>query len=136
MLLVESKCTLSVRLCPADAFVFAFFCSFFFPRVLGKFLLLRLLFMHCSWTVAVKFDLSNNFQPISAHRVLFTDPQISFFSNFFIKNRSHDTIHIFKNYFSTVFFSFQFSTVSKWTLNLKRKRICFFFPPSCRGLRF
>ena len=26
----------------------------------------------------------------------------------FIKNESHDTIHTFKNYFATVFFSFQF----------------------------
>ena len=41
---------------------------------------------------------------------LFTDPQISFFINFFIKNGSHITIHTFKNYFATVFsvFSFQF----------------------------
>ena len=31
------------------------------------------------------------------------DPQISLFSNFFIKNGSHDTIHTFKNYFITVF---------------------------------
>ena len=31
------------------------------------------------------------------------DPQISLFSNFFIKNESHDTIHTFKNYFVTVF---------------------------------
>ena len=29
--------------------------------------------------------------------------QIPLFSHFFIKNRSHDTIHIFKNYFPTVF---------------------------------
>ena len=38
------------------------------------------------------------------------DPQIPLFSNFFIKNESHDTIHTFKNYFATVFlvFSFQF----------------------------
>ena len=36
------------------------------------------------------------------------DPQISFFNNFFIKNESHGTIYIFKNYFTTVFFSFQF----------------------------
>ena len=35
------------------------------------------------------------------------EPQISLFSNFFIKNGSHGTIHIFKNYFATVFFSFQ-----------------------------
>ena len=31
------------------------------------------------------------------------DPQIALFSNFFIKNRSHGTIHTFKNYFTTVF---------------------------------
>ena len=31
------------------------------------------------------------------------DPQISFFNNFFIKNGSHDTIHTFKNYFTTMF---------------------------------
>ena len=37
------------------------------------------------------------------------DPQISLFSNFFIKNESHDTIHTFKNYFVTVFLVFSFS---------------------------
>ena len=31
------------------------------------------------------------------------DPQIPIFSNFFIKNESHSTIHTFKNYFATVF---------------------------------
>ena len=36
-------------------------------------------------------------------RALFTDLQISLFSNFFIKNEPHDTIHTFKNYFTTVF---------------------------------
>ena len=38
------------------------------------------------------------------------DLQISLFSNFFIKNGSHDTIYTFKNYFASVFsvFSFQF----------------------------
>ena len=38
------------------------------------------------------------------------DPQISLLNNFFIKIGSHITIHIFKNYFATVFsvFSFQF----------------------------
>ena len=36
--------------------------------------------------------------------------QTLLFSNFFIKNRSHDTIYTFKNYFTTVFsvFNFQF----------------------------
>ena len=48
----------------------------------------------------------------SAHRVLFMEPQISLFSNFFIKNGSHGTIHIFINYFITVFFSYQFSVFS------------------------
>ena len=77
---------------------------------------LRLLFMHCAWTVTAKFDFSYLFQPINAHRALFMNPQISLFSNFFIKNESHGTIHTFKNYFATVFFNFQFSTVSKRTL--------------------
>ena len=91
----------SVCLGPTDVFAFAFFCSFlfiyFFSRVLGQILFLWLLFIYCACTVAAKFDLSNNFQPISAHHALFTDPQISLFSNFFIKNWSHGTIHIFKS---------------------------------------
>ena len=36
-------------------------------------------------------------------RVLFTVPQITLFNNFFIKNGSHSTICIFKNYFTTAF---------------------------------
>ena len=36
-------------------------------------------------------------------RALFTVPQITLFSHFFIKNRSHSTIYTFKNYFATVF---------------------------------
>ena len=38
------------------------------------------------------------------------DPQISRFSNFFIKNWSHGTIYTFKDYFATIFlvFNFQF----------------------------
>ena len=59
---------------------------------------------------AIKADFFNRKQCICA---LFTDPQISLFINFFIKNGFHGTIHIFKNYFVTVFFSFQFSAVSK-----------------------
>jgi len=39
-----------------------------------------------------------NNAPVHCSRV----PQITFFSNFFIKNRSHSTIYIFKNYFTTV----------------------------------
>ena len=39
-----------------------------------------------------------------------SDPQISLFCNFFIKNGFHGTVHTFKNYFAIVFsvFSFQF----------------------------
>ena len=105
---------LSVRLSPVDAFVFARF-FFFFHAFWDKF--------YRAWTVAAKFDLSNYFQPISAHRALFTDPQILFFNNIFIKNTSHGTIHTFKNYFVAVFFSFQFLTVSRRTLSVTRKDI-------------
>ena len=50
-------------------------------------------------------------------RVLFTDLQISLFSNFFIKNRSHGTIHIFKSYFTTVFSVFSFNKISSIQTN-------------------
>ena len=70
------------------------------------------LYGYCSctvqWTIAAKFDFSHSFHPISAHCALFTNSQISLFSNFFIKNGSYGTIHTFKNNFTTVFFSFQF----------------------------
>ena len=53
------------------------------------------------------------------------DQQTSFFNKTFIKNGSHGTIHIFKNYFATMFFIFQFSenkrypnTLFIWTLYL------------------
>ena len=39
-----------------------------------------------------------------------------FFINFFIKNRSHDTIYIFKNYFVTVFSIFNFQRYSNGPL--------------------
>ena len=46
----------------------------------------------------------------TVYYVLFMDPQIPLFSNFFIKNGSHGTIYTFKNYFATVIsaISFQF----------------------------
>ena len=50
------------------------------------------------------FDFSLvNSAPLHCSRV----PQTSHFSNFFIKNGFYGTIHTFKNYFTTVFFSFQ-----------------------------
>ena len=36
------------------------------------------------------------------------NPQTSLFNNFCIKNGSHSAIHIFKNYFTTVFLVFSF----------------------------
>ena len=59
-----------------------------------------------------KVWLFNQFLVTCGSYVLFTDPQILLFSNFFIKNESHGTIYTFKNYFVTVFFSFQFSIFS------------------------
>ena len=47
------------------------------------------------------------------------DPQISLFSNFFIKSGSHGTIHTFKNYFATVFSVFNFNKISSIQTNLK-----------------
>ena len=52
------------------------------------------------WVPATLFDQVNCEQCTHA---LFMDPKTLFFSNFFIKNEFHDTIHTFKNYFVTVF---------------------------------
>ena len=52
-------------------------------------------------------------------RVLFTVPQITLFSHFFIKNGSHSTIYTFKNYFATVF-SVSIFSFSKNKLNPNR----------------
>ena len=40
-----------------------------------------------------------NLGPVHCSR----DPQTHFFNKIFIKNRFHDTIYTFKNYFTTVF---------------------------------
>ena len=87
--------------------VYGFF-FFFFSRVFERFEGCGYCSCTVQWTVAANFDFSNIFGPITTYRVLFTDPQISLFNNFFIKNESYDTIYTFKNYFATVFFSFQF----------------------------
>ena len=110
------------------------FCSFFFFTCFG---VTRLLFMYCLLNSNCKCWFFYGKQCIS---VLFMDPQIPLFSNFFIKNGSHDTIHIFKNYFTTVFsvFSFQFqqnkfypnrplSLVSHVIYHLWGKIVDFFF---------
>ena len=49
-----------------------------------------------------------DFSIVCGSYALFTDPQNSFFSNFFIKNGSYGIIHTFKNYFTIVFSVFNF----------------------------
>ena len=98
--------------CAENQRVYVFQLFFFFSRVFELFECCSYCSCTVQWTVTANFDFSNLFQPITAHRVLFTDPQILLFSSFFIKNGSHDTINTFKNYFATVFFSFQFSVFS------------------------
>ena len=58
-------------------------------------------------------------------RALFTVPQITLFSHFFIKNGSHSTIYTFKNYFATVFSVSVFS-FSKNKLNPNTPKMCFY----------
>ena len=73
--------------------------SFFFLLLLLLLLFLLLLFfIYIFLAVVVDFFTMNSVQ---VHYL--RDPQTSLFSNFFIKNGSHSTIHIFKNYFATVF---------------------------------
>ena len=73
---------------------------------------------------AVKADFFNRGQCICA---LLTDPQISLFINFFIKNGSHDIIHTFKNYFAKIFFSFSFQFSAVYTEEYIFRIIFFFF---------
>ena len=115
----EAKFTLRLRLDWDENFcvcvLFGFF--FFFSRVFKLFECCGYCSCTVQWTVVANFDFLNFFGPISAHRVLCMDPQISLFSNCFITNGSHGTIYTFKNYslqcFSIFSFNFQFSTVSK-----------------------
>ena len=80
----------------------AAFCSFFF------FFFVFTRFWRSAatiqWTVAANVD----FFSAQCIRALFTNPQISFFINFFIKNGSHGTIYTFKNYFTTVISAINF----------------------------
>ena len=73
-------------------FIFIFiFIFFWFSRGI-----MRLLFMNNSCKCWL-------FHGEECIRALFMDPQIPLFSNFFIKNGSHDTIYTFKKYFVIVF---------------------------------
>ena len=79
-------------------FVSCFFCFLFFFCQLqqGTAVIVQ-------WTVAALFLLFRLFI-ISVGPVYYSwNPQISLFSNFFIKNEFYDIIYTFKNYFATVF---------------------------------
>ena len=86
-------------------FLYSFFLACVWETNLTVTATIHALFMNSSRNVWL-------FPPFSTHHYYSWNPQTSFFSNFFIKNGSHGTIHIFKNYFTTVFFSFQFSVFS------------------------
>ena len=98
ILLFTTMCVFGFQVCVSKLRLVPFF--FFFSRVL-------VYCGYCSvnsnrkcWLSAVN----------SAHMHCLRTHKFHFFINFFIKNGSHITIHIFKNYFATVFsvFSFQF----------------------------
>ena len=91
-----------------SAFVIFMFRSFFFFFSM-QFGVTWLLFIHCSLKSNHQCWLFHSEQCICA---LFMDPQNPLFSNFFITNGSHNTIHTFKNYFATVFSVFSFSKIS------------------------
>ena len=90
------------RMCVLAFFFFNAFQAFFFFYCL--FTVAATVYSLLRLPVAAKFD----FFHFSTQILLFMNPHISLFSNFFIKNRSYGTIHTFKNYFVIVFFSFQF----------------------------
>ena len=86
----------------------------------------------CVYVLELRFSLFFLVQPAIVDFVnceqcihaLFTIPQITLFSNFFIKNGSHSTIYTFKNYFATVFlvsiFNFSKNKLNPNTLVTKK----------------
>ena len=107
---MELFVTLSARL---DSAFFAESCGafflffFFFSFVCTRNWRQRLLFIYCAWTVAENFDFSTIFSTSVGPMNSTQNLQILLFSNFFIKNWSHNTIHTFKNYFSKWVFGFK-----------------------------
>ena len=101
--------------------------SFFLFLVFTRFGVMRLLFMYCLLNSSHKCWLFHSKQYIHA---LFMDPQILLFSNFFIKNRSHDTIYTLLEsskleycvIFFFLFFCFFFRDNQK--INIKTKMDC------------
>ena len=101
----RQKCVFGLAFAALHFSFYVFFLFFFFFHAFS---------LSQAATVHVRYMNSNrNFWPVLCEqyiRALFMDPQISFFINFFIKNRSHGIIYTFKNYFATVIsaISFQF----------------------------
>ena len=61
--------------------------------------------------IALKRKADARLRFLCGSRALFTWPTSTFFSKNNFKIRSHDTIHIFKNYFATMFLIFSFSKI-------------------------
>ena len=83
--------------------------------------------LHFSVLFCFFFSLRSMFQCLSVGPVYCSqEPQTSFFNKIFIKNGSHDTIYIFKNYFATMFLIFSFQQNKRYPnkLLLKRKKSC------------
>ena len=78
-------------------FFFFFCCSTHFRGQISLFMLLFINSSHIYLTFYLLFI--TLVDPVYCLR----NSQTSLFSNFFIKNRSHNAIHKFKNYFTTVF---------------------------------
>ena len=87
-----------IALKPAVRLWVAFSASFFFFCQLQQEIAVTV-----QWIVATFFLLFRFFITSMGLVYCSWDPQISLFNNFFIKNRSYDTIYTFKNYFATVF---------------------------------
>ena len=81
--------------------VSAFHNSRFLLLLLLLFFYFLFIFIFIFLAVVVDFSTVN-----SAQVHYLRDPQTSIFSNFFIKNESHSTIHIFKKLFCYSVFSF------------------------------
>ena len=79
--------------------------------------LFMLMFMNSSRSLLTFQPLYQSYESVNN----IWDLQISFFNNFFIKNGSYDTIHIFKNYFATMFSVFSFSKISSIQTNPSQK---------------
>ena len=89
---------LDTRCIAFPAFQFFFFLLLAAARVSGG----QMATVHEQWPYIFDFSI------VCGSYALFTNPQNSFFSNFFIKNGSYGIIYTFKNYFTIVFSVFNF----------------------------